>query len=258
MQYALPTDDAALLASTVTSAAEDTDYQAENLVTENPSKPAKLTATTGSFVVTLPSSQAIVGAVLLYHNLDAALANVTISNGGGFSQAITIPAARSDGWSTNAYATFAAQTHATWTLTFGTANSQNVSVGRLMLLTALRTFSRDIKWSTGISFNESEGYRTIEMQTDLGVETIYQLEGPRRTLEAEMGASDSQSVDLQNLRRVCGGRRRPFLMIPPHANGTDAWIVRFVEPAGRRTYVMPTYSVFDWRVQECSRGLPWP
>jgi len=255
MQYALPTDDATLSASTITASAEDPDYAAENLGTENPAKPAKLTTPTGSFVITLPSSQTIVGCILLYHNLDAALGSVTIANGGGFSQAITIPAARADGWTTSASTTFSS-THATWTLTFGAANSQNIKIGRVMLLTALRTFTKDIRWTS--SFSESEGYGLIEQATELGVETIYQLEGPRRTLEAEMGALDAQSVILQNLRRVCGGRQRPFLMIPAHANGTDPWIVRWVEPVGRRSYLVPTYSSFEFRVQECSRGLDWP
>jgi hypothetical protein len=249
MQYATPNDDAAALLGTVAASAEDPDYLAQNLVSENPARPAKLTSTSGTFTVTLPSSQTIVAAVLLYHNIDAGV-SVTING-----NAITIPAARADAWPSNASTTFSAAS-ATWTLTIG-ANSQNISIGRLMLLTSLRTFARDIRWGD-VTFAEMEGYGTIEMATELGVETIYELEGPRRTLEAEIGAFDSQSADLQNLRRICGGRARPFLMISAHTNGTDPWIVRFVEGVGKRTYLMPAYSGFDWRVQECSRGLPWP
>jgi hypothetical protein len=47
-------------------------------------------------------------------------------------------------------------------------------------------------------------------------------------------------------------------MISDHTNGTDPWLVRFVDDVGKRTFVINNYNMFDWRVQEVARGLPWP
>ena len=98
--YALPSDDKAGTA-TVTASAPDTGYRAQNLVAPTntghlnlPSRPAKLTATSGWFHLAFPSAITVVGAALIYHNFLEGL-DVTLEVGLGSPTAtidIPIPA----------------------------------------------------------------------------------------------------------------------------------------------------------------------
>lgn len=256
-RYALPGDDiGATYATGVTASAADADYPASNIISTSPSRPAKLTATSGYWELTFAAPVTIKGAAVIYHNFDAGL-NVTVEGLGGsptFSQALTIPAHHEDGWPVSPWVSFAsAKTYATWRLSVNAANSLKPQVGRFILFGELRDLVTDVKWGV----EETEEHTIIEMRTELGVETIYPLGGKRRRFSGEMGLSNTISATFITLLRSAEGRTKPWLLIPD-STVNDAWLVRFEESIWARVREMPDYNIFPFRVQELSRGLPWP
>lgn len=274
--YALPTDDRALLASAVASANANPDYPAANLITANPAKPAKLTTTSGDWVVQLASALEVAAVAIPYHYIDAGLsvriqANTSDSWGApAFDAAITIPAKRLDGpsyqpWTQTPYLIFdTPQTYQYWRLVIVGTNSQPVVVGRLMLLAALRPITL---YFGGSDIEEADGppEGLIETVTELGVDLPVVIGGPRRSLSCMLIASDqyaavmgvAQASEFIALHQSIDGRLNPFLLIP-RAELNDAWVVRPQSAASARSHKVGTYEVWPFSVREVSRGLPWP
>lgn len=258
-RYALPSDDLAATADTVVGSAEDSEYPAENIIAPTntghrnlPSRPAKLTTTSGTFTLTFPAPISVGAMALPYHNLDAAL-DVTLEPDGGTPIAITIPAHMENGWPISPFKEFDAQSSDEWVLSINGTNSLDVQVGRLMLFTSLRDLGRDVRW--GVIEDEEQGQ--IEHTTVGGVETLYELFGPRRGLSGEFHITDAQAASLITLYRSARHRILPWLLIPDTAIN-DAWIVRFLENKWSREWNNPDHNLFQLRVKELSRGLPWP
>lgn len=278
--YARPDDDLALEADTVTASAEDSEYPADNLISENAAKTAKLSTTSGSWVLAFAAKVAPEAVVLANQYLDAGLSvaiqgNDTDSWGSpAFSQAITIPAKRRDGpasqrWTVNPWALLGDLDDPTgylfWRLVIIGTNSQNVAVGRLLLLSSLRAVDLFYDSEMGESDRPQDDAGQIVQPTELGVETIYTIGGPRRGMTTVMLASDSSAgtapvqdaADFRALHESADGREHPFIFIPfPDEN--DAWLVRFDSPAGERTHKQGGYQRWPFDVREVSRGLPWP
>lgn len=257
-RYLLPGDDLALTATGVTVSAgsplhEDEEYPAANIISVSPSRPAKLTDVEGYWELAFAAPIDVIGAAVIYHNFDAGL-DVTIEDGGAFSQAITIPAHHEDGWPISPFVLFdAVETSDTWRLSINAPNSLNLQVGRLILFTALRDFGTDVRWGVV----EDEDYGVIEQETDAGVETIYDLGGKRRRFAGELGYRDDEASALLTLHRSAKQRVLPWLLIPD-LEVNDAWLVRFEQTFSSRTRVGPNFNSFPFRVRELSRGLPWP
>lgn len=261
--YALPSDDLAAGATSVISpgspALEDPDYPADNLIAPTntghlnlPSRPAKLLDVSGSWELTFGAPITVGAMALIYHNLDEAL-DVTLEPSGGTPIAITIPPWTEDGWSVSPFQQFAQQTASVWTLSINGANSRNVEVGRLLLFASLRDMENDVRWGV----EEVEEHGLIEQPTELGIETIYDIGGKRRSFSGELALMNTESGELITLYRTAHGRVLPWLLIPDE-DINDAWLVRFDEPRWSRTRAQIEHNLFPFRVKELSRGLPWP
>lgn len=276
-EYARPDDDLALSAAGVTASAEDPAYLAVNLIRENPAKPAKLTTVTGDFVVDHGSPVTVVAAVVVYQYLDAGL-EVRLqrhsSNSWGAptsDELITIPTKRLDGpanqrWTVSPILRLAAPASLAFTrLVIVGANSQPVVIGRLMLLSALREVTIFHDGNSPIDEGDTpEGQ--LEQPTELGVETIVTIGGPRRNLSAVLVASDlnagttpvQAAADFRALAQSAESRQRPFLLVPFAESPNDAWLVRFEGATRSRAHQVGGYQVWPFSVKEVSRGLPWP
>jgi hypothetical protein len=267
MWYALPADDLAPTATAVTASAEDPGYPADLLVDPNPAHPAKLTTTDGSWVLEFDAPIAPVAAALIYPQIDAGMVvslqgNTSDSWGTPpYSQGIASLGPHEDGASVSPYIEIVgAPTYAFWRLQITGTNSVPVAVGRLMLLSHLRTFEDGTSVRWGVV--EHEDFGIVEMATELGVETIYELGNTRRSLEGEMLLRQAGATQFLTLRRATRGRSEPWLLIP-FENTNDAYLVRWSERAGMRAINWPDLTsgyaqVLPLRVTEVSRGLPWP
>jgi hypothetical protein len=267
MWYALPDDDRAPTATTITASAEDPGYPAEWLVTENPAQPAKLTTTSGSWVLEFASPVTLAAVALIYPQLDAGIGvtlegNSTDSWGApAFSQAIINPGPHPDGQAISPIAQLTGSpSYPFWRLRITGTNSVPVAVGRLMLLSSLRTIGNGISVRWGVV--EEEDYGIVEMATELGVDLIYDVGGKRRELLGEMLLREDETQDFLALWRATHGRVQSWLLWPfPEVN--DVYVVRWSQRTTSRRLDVPDpdggyVQLVRCQVKELSRGLPWP
>lgn len=266
MRYALPDDDVAPQAIAITASAEDPGYPAEWLVTENPAQPAKLTTTSGSWVLQFASPVSLAGAALVYPQLDAGLAVVLEGNSAdswaspSIAIAIPIPGPHPDDQAISPIVTIPGAACSFWRLRISGTNSVPVAIGRLMLLTSLRQFEDGTSVRWGVV--EEEDYGIVDLPTELGVETVYDLGGKRRELIGEWLLRELGAQQFLALRRATHGRVRPWLLWPfPEIN--DAYLVRWSDRASSRRLDVPDLEagyvqLVRCQVKELSRGLPWP
>lgn len=261
-KYALPTDDRAGTAVTITASDEDAEYLAENLVATDttghlnlPSRPAKLTTTSGHWDLDFSSSITLVGAAVIYPNFDEGL-DVTLELGSGspFATSVVIPteAHDSDGWPPSPWVAFSPVSVDAVRLSINDANSLPVQVGRLMLLVAIRQLENDVRYGV----EETEDHAHISHSTLFGVETVYDMGGKRRAINGEIALVDSVAGDFIDLLQRARGRVQPWLLIPD-AGESKAWYVR-AEQGWSRTRETINHNIFPFRVREVARGLPFP
>lgn len=271
--YARPSDDL-LIGATVTSSDEDPAYPASNLIAENAANPAKLLTASGSWVLQTPSPIAPVWALLIYQYLDSSLdvrlqGNTSDSWGSPpFEQHFTIPGKRLDGpsyqpWTYNVGLVIEGTplpSYAFWRLLIAGTNSQAVAVGRMLLLPNPRT----VKFLVADQLEESDDYEAqIILPTELGVETIYDLGGPRRGISGVTPVTDASGLPLQDaadfrdLLQSATGRLKPWVIWPFGQSG-EPWLVRFVSLPQTRRHSGARVQYWPFAVKEVSRGLPWP
>lgn len=274
--YSAPHEDLARTAIAIAGSAEDPTYPAANLISEDPAKQAKLTSGTGSYVLTFSAKVAPVAVFLLYHYLDAGL-NVEIQGNDtdvwtspAFSMAITIPPKRLDGptyqkWTFSPWKLLGTLPDPTgylyWRLAIHGTNSQNVAIGRLFLASAIHRVT--LFYNPNIPEGEEQTY--IEQPTELGVETVVVIGGPRRSLSAVVIGTDDdagslpiqEAQDFRDLYQSTEIRAHPFPFVP-FEGFNDAWPVRFEDNTSPRTHEQGGYQIWSFSVREVSRGLPWP
>ncbi len=268
--YALPSDDLAGTALTVITSPEgspagsdeDPEYPGTNLIAPSltghlnlPSRPAKLlTYGPGFWELVLPTAQSISAIHLVYPNFDAGL-DVTLEPDGGTPIPLIIPSRWENGWWPSPWLSFPAQTSDRWRLSINATNSLPLQVGRMLLYGSggFRDLQNDVRW--GVEEIEEQGQ--IEHQTEAKVETLYELFGPRRAFNGEFALENATADALITLYRSARNRILPWSLIPDESQN-DAWFVRFLEPRWSRTREMVNHNIFPFRVQELSRGLPWP
>lgn len=270
-RYGLPTDDLlARLTPTITvtggsPSAEDTGYPITNWLARRPSKPSRLTTTTGGWIFDFLGAANVAAFSLQNHNFDSGMHVLLEWSSNNFSsvagsQVIPIPIWTEDGWSVSPWIEVTGSpTYRYWRLTVSGSpeNSQPISLGRPVFLGALRDVGNDVRFGVV----QSEEHKIVEMATALDVETIYALGGKRRALNGEIALRDlSPNEDAQNfiaLVRAATGRTLPWLLIPD-INVNDAWMVRFIDAGWEMTEEMYNHNIFPFKVRELSRGYPFP
>jgi hypothetical protein len=260
-RYALPYDDHIAFTHPVfTGSAEDSDYPASNWNDNNPAKPGKLTTTSGWWEFDMLAAVPVAAFALVYHNLSSGLSGVSLQANSSSSWgsppvdlSITIPAWTEDGWSVSPWIAVN-ETYRFWRLNVSGTNAYPLSVGRPVFLSALRDFGRDVRWGSAI---EEVDQPIIEMATEGGANNIANIFSPQRTLSGEFDLIDSELSQFSTLYRAVANRAKPWLLIPD-ASGAEAWMVRFADTKRSRTLDTINHHVLPFRVQELSRGLPWP
>ena len=271
--------DLAQQAVAITGSSEASGYGAANIILENAARPWKSTTTTGSVVLQFDSPIAPAYASLFYQYLDAGLSDVLIqandSDSWGapaYELAFTIPTKRLDGpsyqrWTRNPTLPLAGLDpggYEWWRLHIGTANSQQVIVGRLALLSQMLRVT--LFHVDGSAFDASDETTQIANVTDLDVEAgIYMLGGPRRRLAAYLVGTDldagtepiQEASDFQDFHEVSQGREHPLIFVP-FENFADTWLVRPEALNMPRAHRQDGSQIFPFAVREVSRGLPWP
>jgi len=186
-----------------------------------------------------------------------------------FEQSLTIHANGLDGpsyqgWTNNVYEALGElddeDGYLFWRLVVVGTNSQPIAVGRLMLPSTLH----DVTLFHDGDIPEGDDTGEINHETELGVENIYVLDGPRRSVSAPFIGTDldagnapvQEAADFRALHESCEGRKHPFLFQP--FPDRPPWLVRFESAKSPRSHRLGGYQVWQIAVKEVSRGVPWP
>lgn len=236
--------------------AAEASYPLTNIANGNPAKPFKCTGATVQIRWDLGSAKALKYFALIHHNLDNALAGVTLKAGStiavaDFSQAITIPAADEDGYTVSPWLDLTAvAAYRYWRLNVDTANSANVIFGEI----CLQLDDRRVAKNYAVGSVRAEIGDWITHQTGLGVELVYNRSTRRKMLSGSFMVSATQLETFLEWWRAVRGQ--PHLIIPDVANN-EAWLARLQVKELAVTFRAPNSRVFSFQIQEVSRGLPW-
>lgn len=249
-------------AATIVGTVEDVDYPAANLIDRIPGKPAKLTGTSGSWVLTFDPAQRVDVAMLVHANLDAGLSvRIQANNGDNWlapmlDTAIVIPAWHEDGFPQNPYVdltgvagyTAAGFTH--FRLRVVGINSVPISIGELLLWSRKRQFRYSIKWGS----TRTEEWPLVVHETDMRVRLKYGLGAKVRGIAGTMEFDEAGEAAFEALIRDARGALKPFPIVPD-TSVNDAWFVDFVNP--QQKVVRVTRGHYSRAVEfvEVSRGL---
>lgn len=210
----------------VNTGSEDADYPAAYLVDGRPGRPAKLTTTSGSWVIDFGTAQALALVALGAHNLSAATLEGNATNDWGapaFSQVLTIPSATADGHSGNAWADLTlgspAPSYQFWRLVV--SGPVACAVGELWLGTTRRQTLRG--YALGFTIEETQP--TIQHQTEFLIPLVYALGSRQRRLRLTFRATATGAAALLEWYRSLKGPGRTGLFIPD-ASVNDAWWIR--------------------------------
>lgn len=241
----------------------DASYLPANLDDGLPSKPAKLTGTTGSWTRDLGSAKQVDFCAVIHHNLDAALdlrLQGHTSNAWGapdVNLAFTIPAAHADGFTKNVFLDVAAlvpvaanRTKRWWRLLINSANTNPVAVGEWAMYSAVRTFGvRNISWGSVRKLHRP----SIVHETEYMVRRSYELGTSVRACEIELEATDVVRDEVDALFRTAGDVN-PFVIVP-HKDQDEPWFVTLLEAAFEYERAHRNYNPLALQFQEVSRGL---
>jgi hypothetical protein len=252
-RYALPQDELAQNAISITASAEDAEYEALNAITRIGRRPAKLTTTSGYWDILFNVPQTIGAYHLIYPNFDDNL-DVTLEPNGGTPIEVPIFAPFANGWTKSPWGEFEPQTSDLWRLSINGTNSQPISVLQILLYESLRDLENDVRW--GVVEDEEQG--DILQESDGGAANIAEVWGPRRSFAGEFALKDDKAAELIVLHRSAHQRIKPWTLIPDASDVSDGWWVRFEETRWSRMHEGPNHHIFPFRVKEVARGLPWP
>lgn len=201
-----PTENYASSATvTATSGAFNSTYPGTYANNLNPSKPVKMTGTSGTIRFTFGSSTTLAAIALINHNL--AGATVQLSNGAGMAtQTVTIPSNTSDGQCINPFKDFSSASNrasTTWDLAISGATSP-IAIGEVVLANQLR----DLLWRWELEADRE--YLVITHETFGGSSLKYNKRIRRRG--ARSSGPRINSV-VHTLHQGAQGSVNPFLFI---------------------------------------------
>jgi hypothetical protein len=197
---------------TVSGATPVTGYSASTLVTNRPY--ARVRYSSGTVTVTVTATASARGDVLCLpmHNLSGAV--LTLTNGAGLSEAITIPTARANGFPQTLVADLTAlepnastRTSSVWNLVIS-GNASNVILGGAVgVYGPMRTVTR-LQWG----YTEHERHEVIEHLNVYGSRLVYDLHAGQRSVVLSAMANSTEREQLRDWFRANHGSARPSLL----------------------------------------------
>jgi hypothetical protein len=201
-----------LTGGTVSGATPATGYAASTLLTNRPAK--RILYSSGTVTVTVTALASARGDIfcLPMHNLSGAV--LTLTNGAGLSQAITIPTARANGFPETLVADLSVlvpnattRTSATWNLVIS-GNASNVILGGAIGIYTSRRETTALQ--TGIT--ETEAHQVIEHTNVYGVPMRYDLHAAVKSVSGTFIASNTERETIRGWFRAGHGVARPSLL----------------------------------------------
>lgn len=264
--FTLPSDNLAKNAAiAVNTGAEDPAYVATNLIDDRADVPAKLSNTSGSWVIDLGAAKRVDFVPLINHNFDAAL-NVRLqgnaANAWGaptLDQPFTIPANYADSFKANVWLNLATllpvagdRTFRYWRLVVVGVNSANVAIGEWPLYGVVRNF--------GVANIQRGSTRRIRrpailQRTPGGIRHVYDIGVTTRSVSVEVLNDLTTMRLIDQWFRDAAGIAKPFTIVPNYTED-DAWFVAFTTQEQAYTRIVsPEHNSATLEFEELSRGL---
>ncbi len=224
-------DDNILLGVTPTATvAPDTSYSLSTLASLNPATRVRWSVKTVTVTFTITSAQ---GDILCipFHNLDPGSSVLTLTNGAGFSHAITIPAMQANGLPPTLVVDLTllsgTRTSTVWNLVIA-SNSVNVTLGGCVAIYGKRTFlSSVVGGHFAVDFHERETSQVIEATNEYAIPYVTDLGTVIRQIDVLVRANGATGLTaVRDWFRANHGRGRPSLFWPDPAV-TDAYFGRW-------------------------------
>lgn len=241
----------------VNSGTEDADYPAAYLADGRLGRPAKLTSTSGSWVLAFSAPVRVDLVALGPHNLTSATLEGNPTNAWtlpAFSAALTISSPSEDGHAHQAWrdlttvAGYDADGFAYWRLVV--SGSAPCAVGEIWLGAVRRVTAHPYQWG----FTDGEAHPVIAHETEFGVPLVYALGSRARRLAVSFLASQADALLLRAWYRALHGAGHTGLFIPD-ASINDAWWVRQAEAYAEDVQFNDARAVAMTLVEHAS-GLP--
>lgn len=262
MRYAMFRQDVSRLATwSVSSGTEDPGYLASNLNGRDPTAPAKLLTTFGTFLADLsayPASHALVGIMLVHANLLAGL-EVYLEGSTTLAFSVTavqipivIPALKNN-WPINATVIFAVQDYAYWRVRVVGANPVAVSIGHIALVTGLPSFQyaqSEVRWTDTIP--------AWDDVTELDVPQDMDLLTQMRACEFDTINGAGAQAAIDDWWFDARGKILPFIFIPDYTVN-EAYYMTFQEKTKEVT-IDKSIRALRVKLKEFGRGMlptPW-
>jgi hypothetical protein len=215
----------------VQSGTEDGDYPAAYLVDGRLARPAKLTTTSGAWVIEFANARRVDVVALGPHNLQAVTIEANATNvwtSPAFSAALTISAVSHDGQSVNAWRDLTGVTGYSesgfkyWRIVV--SGAWPCALGEIWLGEYKRTPDRTYQWGWDVE----ETHATISHLTEFLVPHVYALGSRQRRMRVNFRATDAGAAVLLNWYRAMKGPGLTGLFVPD-ASVAEAWWVRQAE-----------------------------
>jgi hypothetical protein len=219
--------------ATITASAADVDYPATYLTDGLLGRPAKLSTTTGSWVLDFGSAQRIDMVAFGPHNLTAGLAvqfqGHTSDSWGAptLTTAVTIPTYREDGQSVNPWVDltgvsgYSVSGFRYWRLNISGTNDAAIAIGELVAYSQ-KTTVRNFR----VGVSDTDTSLVVSHETVYGVETVYSLGIVRRRLSGETYFTSAQLATFLSWYRGGNGHSDWHLVVLDDTVN-DARFVRF-------------------------------
>jgi hypothetical protein len=237
--------------------APSTSYSLSTLASMNPAARVKWSVTTVTITFTITSAQGDIF-VLPMHNLDPGSSVLTLTNGAGFSHALTIPAVQANGFPPTLVVDLTAlsgtRTSTTWNLVIA-GNSVNVQLGGCVAIYGpKRTFlDAVIGGYFAPEFHERETAYISEVVNEYGTAYVHDYEAVTRQIEILIRADSPTGLGLiRDWFRANHGRATGSLFWPD-TSVVDAYVGRWqttFDVQHTTAYYKPIPIVFD----ELSKG----
>lgn len=214
--YCNPSDiltDAATV--TVTTSATAAGYPVANISDRLAHTVAKSVGTTITYQAVFSGAKTLQAVALVNTNATA----VTLTNGAGLSQALTIPTTPEDGLPLDPWIDLrglGSTSSTTWTIAL--TGPTGVALGDWLLIQTLHTMP--IRW---IGLEETEAHRAIVHETDYGVRLKLGLGVRQRAVQGNV-VLESFRASLLALQRDAEGPRRSFLLVMNDADHEGLYV----------------------------------
>jgi hypothetical protein len=231
-------------ATVTSSVAPLTSYSLDTLKSGQPA--ARVRWGTGTVTITFTFSGSKTANLLAIPVSNLAGSVLTLTNGAGLSQAITLPTLPADGIPLTAIATFTSSSHAVWNLVIS-GNAANVILGGCIWLGTYKELDRNFRYS----FREIEDARGVGHENEYGTEYLVPYDTINRRFQCSFATSDTGAEQLRLWQR--DGRWRPCLFWPdPSVN--DAYIGRWETGLSLERHY-PNYNPTSLVFRELGKGL---